>query len=320
MYTEHFKFTQFPFELPPDPEFFFATQRHNEALAALYYAVQRHKGFVVLSGEVGTGKTLVLQCLLATFQRPNFEFAYVFNPRLRPQEFLKFIMEDFGLPCPADKASLLHRLYEYLIEGRRSGRTTVLLVDEAQHLCSESLEEIRLLTNLETGNDKLLQIVLAGQPELDDVLDSPNLRQLKQRIAFRCRLEPLTEFQTAGYIRRRLQLAGAAPVLAERLFPMSTLVSIHRYSRGIPRLINIICDNALIVAYARDGTCVSTDVIDEIAEDLRLRITAIPPPDQRKRSEPGAKAGLKLLARMCRAIERGDEIVSLNLNPRSKTS
>src|SRR5271157_5646935 len=240
MYKSFYKLKRNPFEITPDPSFLFPTRRHNEALAALYYGVRRHKGFVVLTGEVGTGKTLVLRCLLQLFKQNNdVAYAYIFNGRLSPVEFLQYIVSDLGLPGTSkNKGELLLQIAHYVISRSQKNLTTVLVVDEAHHLSSEILEEIRLLSNLETADEKLLQILLVGQPELDDKLDSPGLRQLKQRIALRSHLAALDLEETTGYIERRLQLAGSSdPGL---LFPIETIAAVHRHSRGIPRLINTI--------------------------------------------------------------------------------
>src|SRR5271169_7055945 len=210
MYKAFFNLTRNPFDLTPDPNCFVPTPRHNEALAALYYGVRRHKGFVVVTGEVGTGKTLLLRCLLGLLQQSkDIAYAYLFNSRLSPTEFLQYIVADFGLSAAGkNKTELLLELGHFLVSRGSQKMTTVLIVDEAHHLSAEILEEVRLLTNLETAEDKLLQIVLVGQPELDEKLDSVGLRQLKQRIALRARLDPLDGNETKGYIEKRLQVAG----------------------------------------------------------------------------------------------------------------
>jgi general secretion pathway protein A len=277
MYKAFFHLTRNPFELTPDPSFLFATKRHNEALAALYYGVRRHKGFVVVTGEVGTGKTLVLRCLLRLLkQSTDVGYAYLFNSLLSPTEFLQYILADFGLPASGkNKSELLIDLSRFLISRGSKKLTTVLIVDEAHHLSAEILEEVRLLTNLETTDDKLLQIVLVGQPELDEKLDSIGLRQLKQRIALRARLDPLDEGETKGYIERRLQVAGINSQ-QNILFPAPTVTAIHRHSRGFPRLINTICENALITAYARQMRSVTPEMIESVAKELRLDVMRSP--------------------------------------------
>ena len=200
MYKAYFNLTRNPFELTPDPDFLFVTKRHNEALAALYYGVRRHKGFVVLTGEVGTGKTLLLRCLLQLFkQSKDVAYAYVFNSLLGSNEFLQYILSDLGLSTAGkNKSQLLLELGQFLISRSAKKQTTVLIIDEAHHLSAELLEEVRLLTNLETTDDKLLQILLVGQPELDQKLDSMGLRQLKQRVALRSHLDPLDLDETRG--------------------------------------------------------------------------------------------------------------------------
>jgi general secretion pathway protein A len=271
MYKVFFNLKRNPFEITPDPSFLFATRKHNEALASLYYGVRRHKGFVVMTGEVGTGKTLLIRCLLELLTRNQVGFAYIFNSRLNDMEFLRYVAGDFGLTASGKgKDELLLSISDYLVERHRKKLTTLLVVDEAHHLSAEVLEEIRLLTNLETPTQKLLQILLVGQPELNEKLDSTNLRQLKQRIALRCNLEALSEEETRAYIKRRLQLAGSNP--EARIFSDAAAGAIYRHSRGIPRLINTVCENALIAGYAHQRAQIEPDIIDEVAADLRLGI------------------------------------------------
>jgi general secretion pathway protein A len=277
MYKSFFNLKRNPFEITPDPSFLFATRRHNEALAALYYGVRRRKGFVVLTGEVGTGKTLLLRCLLQLLKESNdVKYAYVFNGRLSPLEFLQYVAGDLGLNAAGkNKSDLLLQLAGYVVSRGEKKLTTVLVVDEAHHLSADILEEIRLLTNLETADEKLLQILLVGQPELDEKLDSVDLRQLKQRVALRSHLAALDGSETQGYIERRLQLAGSAAPAA--LFPAETVAAVHRHSRGIPRLINTLCENGLIAAYAARATEVSAAMIDGIAADFRLGVDTTKP-------------------------------------------
>ena len=276
MYKAFYGLQRNPFEITPDPSFLFPTRRHNEALAALYYGVRRHKGFVVLTGEVGTGKTLLVRCLLHLLKGSSASYAYIFNSRLSSAEFLQYVAGDFGLSASGkNKSELLLELGSFLISRHQKKLTTVLVVDEAHHLAPEVLEEIRLLTNLETTQGKLLQILLIGQPELDEKLDSVDLRQLKQRVALRAQLLPLDLEETRGYIARRLQLAGANSH-SVGLFPAESIAAIFRQSRGIPRLINTVCENALINGYARQLRTVSPEIIDEVAADLRLNVVPVP--------------------------------------------
>ncbi len=270
MYKKFYGLTKHPFEISPDPNFFCGTPRHNEALASLYYGVQRRKGFVVITGEVGTGKTLLARCLFALLNRDQISFSYVFNPLLSATEFLQYAIADLGLPIASKgKVELLFELNRFLIARYRQSSTAVLIVDEAHLLTWELLEEIRLLTNLETGQHKLLQIVLIGQPELERKMDSPSLRQLKQRIALRCRLDPLSEAETRSYIHRRLSLAGAG-VRTESIFPPATLQVVHTYSHGIPRLINTVCENALIAGFASKNATIWPELVQEVANDFCL--------------------------------------------------
>src|SRR5277367_2138454 len=276
MYKSFYKLQRNPFEITPDPSFLFPTTRHNEALASLYYGVTSHRGFVVLTGEVGTGKTLILRSLLGLLQRRDVAFALIFNPTLSPLEFMRYIARDFGLPV-GDKAKdeLIHILNSFLLQRHQKGLTTILVVDEAHHLSAEILEEIRLLTNLETSQQKLLQIVLAGQPELDQKLDSHELRQLKQRVALRCHLDPLSVSETKEYIRRRLQIAGA--IGAVQIFSGPAIEAVFNHSRGIPRLINTICENALLAGYAKHAATITSEIIDDVARDLRLGVVVEEP-------------------------------------------
>jgi len=310
MYKKFFGLTRNPFEISPDPYFLFATPRHKEALASIIHGVFRHKGFIVVTGEVGTGKTLLVRCLLEILRQQQIASANVFNPCLSSLEFLRYIACDLGLKAGSqDKGTLLLELNNYLIARYRKNMTTVLIVDEAQHLESELLEEIRLLTNLETSQQKLLQIVLVGQPELDQKMDSPQLRQLKQRIALRCQLEPLQESETRGYILRRLQRAGANSH-GETIFPDDVIGSVYRYSRGIPRLINTLCENALIATYAEKGKMVSSEIVDEVARDLRLNVLTrppSPPPTAIDGQRVIAKSLLELVESLERVV-RGTEV------------
>ena len=271
MYKGFFHLARNPFDLTPDPNCFVPTPKHNEALAALYYGVRRHKGFVVVTGEVGTGKTLLLRCLLRLLENSkDIAYAYLFNSRLSPDDFLQYVVSDFGLTASGkNKCDLLLDLNKYLTNRGSQQMTSVLIVDEAHDLPTDTLEELRLLSNLETSDDKLLQIVLVGQPELDKMLDSVDLRQLKQRIALRAQLSALTAQQTQEYIEHRLRIAGAE-ANASTLFSPEAVAAVYTYSRGFPRLINTICENALVGAYARQSATVTPNIVDDVANEFRL--------------------------------------------------
>ncbi|MGH9740060.1 MAG: ExeA family protein [Candidatus Acidiferrales bacterium] len=278
MYKKFYGLIRNPFEVSPDPRFYFQTPRHNEAMATISYGVLRHKGFAVVTGEVGTGKTLLVRCLLEALTRYKVGFAYVYNPMLSVPEFLAHVLNDLGLLSTVrPKGEMLSRLNNFLLASSLNDRTTALIVDEAHLLSWELFEEIRLLTNLETSQHKLLQIVLVGQPELDRKLDSQELRQLKQRVSLRCQLEPLGLQQLQGYILWRLQQAGANSH-ASAIFTDEAIEAIHDFSLGIPRLINTICDNCLVSGYSRQEKQVTKETVREVAAELRLDVvpTSLP--------------------------------------------
>ncbi len=268
MYNAFFGFSETPFSLSPDPAFFYRSEQHEEALANLVYGVQARKGFIVLSGEVGTGKTTMLECLRDYLETQFIEFAFLFNSRINVEQFFEMIAYDLDLPCTrTSKTEVLFALNQMLVEATQDGRTVVLIVDEAHNLEWEVLEEIRLLGNLENRNGKLLQIILAGQPELDRKLDAPNLRQLKQRIVLRTTLQPFTLRDAVEYIESRLERAGMSD---QKIFPEELMAEIHMRSQGIPRLINGLCDNLLLTAFALESKVCTEEMLDEVCKDMRL--------------------------------------------------
>jgi len=281
MYKKFFGLKENPFNVNPDPRYLFLTRHTEEALACLTYGIQSRKGFVLLTGEVGTGKTTLLNKLLEWLSQERVSTAFIFNPRLNVTQFLDFMMADFGIPTDSQspkttKSRVLLNLNQWLLERYRSGGTAVLIVDEAQNLSPQVLEEIRLLTNLETSTEKLLQIVLSGQPELENKLNQPQLRQLRQRITLRCRTYPLTLEETSGYIAERLRIAGAD---GESRFASEAVEAVYNYSRGIPRVINLLCEHALISAFVDQKTPVPAETIDEVAREFQLHeIEPIAPP------------------------------------------
>ena len=276
MYREFFQLESIPFTNNPDPRFLCMLPHTKEALACLEYGVAARKGFMVLVGEVGTGKTTLLRSALNSMRGSAVHTSFVFNPRLEVLEFLEFMMADFGLvPVTRSKSSMLMQLNRWLVERFAAGDTCVLVVDEAQSLSSELLEEIRLLTNLETDTEKLLQIILSGQPELETKLREPGLRQLRQRISLWCRTQAISSEQTQEYITQRLIVAGAKQT---SVFLPDAVTAIYRYSRGIPRLINLLCEHALILGYVEHLKQIPAAVIFAVAVDLDLEPLRNHPP------------------------------------------
>jgi type II secretory pathway predicted ATPase ExeA len=267
MYKSYFGLRILPFGASPDPRFLCMMPQIREALACLQYGIATRKGFVVMTGEVGTGKTTLLKTVLSTFSKDRVSSAFVFNPRLDVLDFLEFVLTDFGIPPKArTKSGMLLQLNRWLIERFRNRGLCVIVVDEAQNLSWELLEEIRLLTNLETSSEKLLQIVLSGQPELEEKLRNPSVRQLRQRISIWCRTQPLTAEQTQTYIRERLRIAGAT----EPAFSPEAIQLIHHYSSGIPRVINLICEHAMISSYVEQIKPVPERIIESVSIELDL--------------------------------------------------
>jgi type II secretory pathway predicted ATPase ExeA len=268
MYKEFYGLRANPFNVNPDPRYLFLTRHTEEALACLTYGIQSRKGFVLLTGEVGTGKTTLINKLLEWLRLQQVATAFIFNSRLNVPQFLDYMMADFGIPCDSRaKSQILLRLYNWLLDRYRAGETAVLIVDEAQNLSDEVLEEIRMLTNLETFTEKLLQIVLVGQPELEQKLKQPQLRQLKQRLTLRAKTHPLTLEETKAYIQQRLRIAGSN---GNQIFEPEAMISIHRYSSGIPRVINLVCEHCLVSAFVDQQKVIGPSVVDNVARDFDL--------------------------------------------------
>ena len=267
MYTEYYGLVRSPFEMTPDPSFLYLGEAHREGLATLVYAVNSGKGFVMLTGEVGTGKTTLLHALLGQLDS-NTNSAFIFNPRLDPMGFFRVLFEelDIGPPCET-KAEYLLTLNQYLIDKLAANERVLLIVDEAQNLSTEMLEEIRLLSNLETPTSKLIQIMLVGQPELQDLVDQPELRQLRQRIALRHRLRPFDAAEVVEYVKERLAKAGYT---GRGLFKKKALKELYEITAGAPRMINNICDGAMLLGYARQESTLGPEAIREVAHDLGL--------------------------------------------------
>lgn len=269
MYKESFGLKRNPFAMTPDPSCLFLTEQHREAVAALIYAITERKGLLVLTGEVGTGKTTVLARVLGHLPRSSVQFSVVLHPTLTPEEFLEMVMLDFGIPdIPASKAQRLTKLQRFLLEGRMQNKISALIVDEAHKLSPAVLEEIRLLGNFDYADQKLLQIVLVGQSELDALLRREELRQLKQRVAVRVSLKPLSQAEVHDYIRYRWKQAGGG----EAPFSLEAIEQVALVSRGIPRLVNSVCDQALLLAYAKSSRQVEQVHIHEAARDLDLAL------------------------------------------------
>jgi general secretion pathway protein A len=268
MYKSYFGLRDNPFNVNPDPRYLFLTKEIEEALSGLMYGVQNRKGFITLTGEVGTGKTTLVNRLLEWLQQRKVRTAFLFNSRMNTNQMFDFILAEFGISCDSrSKSQQLMRLNQWLLDRYRAGETAVLIVDEAQNLTYPVLEEIRLLTNLETSTEKLLQIVLSGQPELEEKLKLPELRQLRQRIMLRCKTGPLSKEQTHDYIAERLRIAGAS---GELIFSPKAVETVHLYSLGIPRVVNLLCEHSLINAYVEHERPIGQKIVEDVAHEFQL--------------------------------------------------
>ena len=265
MYKSFYGLKENPFNVNPDPRFLFLTKQIEEALTGLMYGIQTRKGFITLTGEVGTGKTTLINRLLDWLHHRRARTAFLFNSRMNSSQLFDFILAEFDIACESkSKSQQLLKLNHWLLERYRDGETVVLIIDEAQNLTYPVLEEIRLLTNLETSTEKLLQIVLSGQPELEEKLKLP---QLRQRIMLRCRTTPLSEEQTRAYIAERLRIAGAS---GEPIFSEKTVETIHVYSLGIPRVINLLCEHSLVNAFVEQQRPIQPKIVEEVAHEFQL--------------------------------------------------
>jgi general secretion pathway protein A len=286
MYKEFYGLRANPFNVNPDPRYLFLTRHTEEALACLTYGIQSRKGFVLLTGEVGTGKTTLINKLLEWLRLQQVATAFVFNSRLNVPQFLDYMMSDFGIPGESRlKSQILLRLYNWLLDRYRAGETAVLIIDEAQNLSEEVLEEVRMLTNLETFTEKLLQIVLVGQPELEVKLKLPQLRQLRQRLTLRARTHPFTLEETRAYVQQRLRIAGGN---GQPIFDPDALAAIHHYSTGIPRVINLLCEHCLVSAFVDQQKVVGPAVVEAVARDFELDDTS--PAGESVAAAPPARA------------------------------
>jgi general secretion pathway protein A len=268
MYESFYGLKENPFEVTPNPDYLYLGESHREALANLLYGVRTKKGFIVITGEVGTGKTTLIHYLLDKLDgNDHTKTAFVFNPKLTTNDFIQYILKDLGIRVQGQsKAEYLYNLHRYLLNAYRKDERVILILDEAHGLNPELLEEVRLLSNLETSRSKLVQIVLVGQPELDKTLSQPAFRQLRQRINMRYHLPPLSRKETEEYIEKRLRVAGAK----EALFTKKAIQEIYRKSGGIPRSINILCDNALLNGFALYQKVVDVRSVREVAKDLKF--------------------------------------------------
>lgn len=268
MYKGFFGLKENPFNVNPDPRFLYFTKQIEETLTGLMYGIQTRKGFITLTGEVGTGKTTLINRLLDWLHHRRARTAFLFNSRMNTNQLFDFILAEFDIACESkSKSQQLMKLNHWLLDRYRAGETVVLIIDEAQNLSFPVLEEVRLLTNLETSTEKLLQIVLSGQPELEEKLKLPELRQLRQRIMLRCRTAALSKEETVQYVHERLKTAGANN---EPIFSPRALDAIHLYSLGIPRVVNLLCEHSLVNAFAENQKPIEPKIVEDVAREFQL--------------------------------------------------
>jgi general secretion pathway protein A len=264
MYCDFFGFSEKPFTITPNPQFIYLSEQHREAFAHLLYGIDNHAGFIAMTGEVGTGKTTVLRTLLTQLDPERYRSALIFNPCRSGEQLLASICREFGMNSEeCNDFGYLDALNLFLLEQHAAGRTVVLVIDEAQNLTPDVLEQVRMISNLETVHNKLIQIILAGQPELNDVLGRHDLRQLSQRITVRCHLTPMDMRDTAEYIRHRLKVSGCR---IPGLFSSGAVKRIYRFSRGVPRLINIACEQALVMTWTQESSSVTPAIAARVIE------------------------------------------------------
>jgi general secretion pathway protein A len=268
MYKSFYGLKESPFNVNPDPRFLFLTKQIEEALTGLMYGIQTRKGFITLTGEVGTGKTTLINRLLDWLHNRRARTAFLFNSRMNSNQLFDFILAEFDIRCDSkSKSQQLMKLNHWLLDRYRAGETVVLIIDEAQNLTYPVLEEIRLLTNLETSTEKLLQIVLSGQPELEEKLKLPQLRQLRQRIMLRCKTSALSKEETQEYITERLKIAGSS---GDPIFSAPAVDAIHVYSLGIPRVVNLLCEHSLVNGFADQQRPIQSKIVEEVAQEFQL--------------------------------------------------
>lgn len=268
MYKGFFKLKENPFNVNPDPRYLYLTKEIEEALTGLMYGIQTRKGFITLTGEVGTGKTTLVNRLLDWLHHKRARTAFLFNSRMNSNQLFDFILAEFDIECDSkSKSQQLLKLNHWLLDRYRAGETVILIIDEAQNLTYPVLEEVRLLTNLETSTDKLLQIVLSGQPELEDKLRLPQLRQLRQRIMLRCKTAPFSKEQTHEYIAERLRIAGAD---TEPVFSREAMDAVYLYSLGIPRVVNLLCEHSLVNAFVEQQRPIQAKIVEDVAHEFQL--------------------------------------------------
>lgn len=270
MYCEHFGLKEKPFTITPNPNFIFLSENHREAFAHLLYGVENHAGFIALVGEVGTGKTTLLRTLLSDLDRDKYRSALVFNPCMTVEQMLATICREYEISSEESSKFGYHQaLNSFLLEENRAGRTVILVVDEAQNLSPPLLEQIRMISNLETESDKLIQIIVAGQPELNKLLARNDLRQLNQRITVRCYLKAMNIDDTADYIRHRLKIAGSR---IPKVFSDDAVKVIYRYSKGVPRVINAVCDQTLVKTWTEEELQVNAKIAKDVISSMQIKL------------------------------------------------